>query len=306
MGSTVSRESPSNRPTFTVHGRLYRILDVIGQGAAATVYRCEDQNGDQYAVKVFDFSPPHRSPTVQRAQNFDKEARILKFMSRRSRHFVYLYDYEYNRHENLGYMIMELGEGSLRDKLVGLPLNDRHRRIYWKQIVAILKDLQNSNVVHADIKPDNIILVNNVLKLTDLGIAFRVATPINTVRRGRIQGTLGTSTYLSYFQYHTVDFFPVISFSDYMAPEVFSHQSGVKSDVWSAGIILYEMTYGSPPFYGIFDRNEKAAAIASGTPILFFPERNRYLVDCMRRCLQPNPYARPNSHHLVAHPYTRM
>ncbi|CAF2032899.1 unnamed protein product [Rotaria magnacalcarata] len=283
MGSTISTESSSNRPTFTVHGRVYRILDVIGQGAAATVYRCEDQNGDQYAVKVFDFSRSYRSATTQRAQKFDKEARILKFMSRRSPHFVYLFDYEYNRHENLGYMIMELGEGSLRDQLIGLPLNDQHRGMYWKQIVAILKDLQDSNVVHADIKPDNIILVNNVLKLTDLGIAFRVATPINTVRRGKIQGTL-----------------------DYMGPEVFSYHTGVKSDVWSAGIILYEMTYGRPPFYGIFDQNEKAAAIASRTPIRFPPERNRYLVDCMRRCLQPNLYKRPNAHHLIAHPYTRI
>ncbi|CAF3978372.1 unnamed protein product [Rotaria magnacalcarata] len=302
MGSTISTE----RPTFTVHGRVYRILDVIGQGAAATVYRCEDQNGDQYAVKVFDFSRSYRSATTQRAQKFDKEARILKFMSRRSPHFVYLFDYEYNRHENLGYMIMELGEGSLRDQLIGLPLNDQHRGMYWKQIVAILKDLQDSNVVHADIKPDNIILVNNVLKLTDLGIAFRVATPINTVRRGKIQGTLGTSAYLSHFQYYTVDFFPIMSFSDYMGPEVFSYHTGVKSDVWSAGIILYEMTYGRPPFYGIFDQNEKAAAIASRTPIRFPPERNRYLVDCMRRCLQPNLYKRPNAHHLIAHPYTRI
>lgn len=56
--------------------------------------------------------------------------------------------------------------------------------------------------VHADIKPDNIILVNNVLKVTDLGLAFRVASPVQAVRRQTIRGTLGNHIYLSHFQHY--------------------------------------------------------------------------------------------------------
>jgi len=67
-------------------------------------------------------------------------------LSGRSRHFVHLVDYEYKPNENIGYLLMELGDGSLRQELTGVPLNDKLRRFYWKQIVTILKDLQDAQV----------------------------------------------------------------------------------------------------------------------------------------------------------------
>ncbi|CAF1034062.1 unnamed protein product [Rotaria sp. Silwood1] len=270
-------------PIFSVRGRLYRILDVLGKGAQATVYRCEDQNAAQYAVKVFHFSRFPRSQRSGRARSFVKEARILKHMSKRSRHFVHLFDYEYKRKGKTGYMIMELGNGSLRQYLAGAPLKDTFRRMYWKQIVTILRDLKDANIVHADIKPENLILVNNVLKVTDLGLAFRINPPAQSVMRRKVLGTI-----------------------DYMAPEVFSHKIGFKSDVWSAGIILYEMTYGRPPFMNIPGKQQKVAVIASKAPISFPSHRNRYLVDCIQRCLQHNDVLRPSAYKLEVHPYTRM
>jgi hypothetical protein len=55
-------------------------------------------------------------------------------------------DYEYKPYENVGYMVMELGNGSLRQHLQGLPLNDSTRRMYWKQIVGILRALQDAQI----------------------------------------------------------------------------------------------------------------------------------------------------------------
>ena len=133
-------------PRFTVHGRCYRILNVIGQGGQATVYRCEDQRAAKYAVKVFYFSRFPSREMRHRIRNFKKEARILKYLGKRSPHFVKLIDHEYKPKENIGYMIMELGDGSFRRQLLGIPLNDSLRRVYWKQIVAILKDLQDARV----------------------------------------------------------------------------------------------------------------------------------------------------------------
>ena len=121
-------------------------MDTIGQGAEATVYRCEDRNAAQYAAKVFYYSRYSPSEVPRRVENFRKEGRMLKYLSRRSRHFIYLVDYEYKPQENTGYMIMELGEGSLRQRLVGAPLPDGLRRAYWRQIVTILGDLQNARV----------------------------------------------------------------------------------------------------------------------------------------------------------------
>jgi serine/threonine protein kinase len=129
-----------------VHGRSYRILDVVGQGGEATVYRCKDRSGHQHAVKAFYFSryPPHQLP--QQIDGFIREARILKYLSGRSPHFVQLVDYEYKPEENVGYMVMELGSGSLRQHLQGFPLNDQARRMYWKQIVEILRALEDARI----------------------------------------------------------------------------------------------------------------------------------------------------------------
>ena len=91
-----------------------------------------------------------------------------------------------------------------------------------------------------------------------------------------------------------------------MAPEALSHRIGFKSDVWSAGAMLYEMTYGRPPYFGISDRKRKAAAILSGTHISFPPQRDRRLVDCVKQCLQFDLKLRPNAYQLQTHSYTRM
>lgn len=90
-----------------------------------------------------------------------------------------------------------------------------------------------------------------------------------------------------------------------MAPEVFSHQTGFKSDVWSAGVILYEMTFGRPPYFHIINRNQKVAVIASKRPVPVPPLRDQHLNDCMKRCLHPNANFRPTAYQLTGHPYTR-
>ena len=91
-----------------------------------------------------------------------------------------------------------------------------------------------------------------------------------------------------------------------MAPEIFAHETGFKSDVWSAGIILYEMTYGRPPYYYIADRSQKVSALASTTPIRIPALRDRALFDCIRQCLQTDFLSRPNAYQIRAHPYSRM
>ncbi|CAF1024578.1 unnamed protein product [Adineta steineri] len=268
---------------FVVNGHTYKIINIVGQGGEATVYQCEDENGYRHAAKVFYFSrfPPQQ--LRQRVDGFLKEARILRYLSGRSPHFVTLVDYEYKPSENVGYMVMELGTGCLRQHMQGLPLNDQARNMFWRQIVGILKALEDAQIVHADIKPDNIIIVDGILKITDLGLAFGLPWTRQSTRRPIVRGTI-----------------------DYMAPEVFSHQTGFKSDVWSAGVILYEMTYGRPPYFSIFDRNQKVAAISAMAPIMFPPMFDPVLMDCIRQCLRFNSFLRPNAFLLQAHPYSRM
>lgn len=129
-------------------------------------------------------------------------------------------DYEYNPYENVGYMVMELGSASLRQYLQGAPLNDQSRRMFWQQIVGILGALEDAHIgnsiknnytayililnlffkfqVHADIKPDNMIIVDNVLKITDLGLAFGLASSKQFIQRPVIRGTIGISFLILY------------------------------------------------------------------------------------------------------------
>lgn len=89
-----------------------------------------------------------------------------------------------------------------------------------------------------------------------------------------------------------------------MAPEVFAYQTGFKSDIWSAGIILYEMTYGRPPYFGFMDRNLKVDAISKMVPIHYPPVPDFSLLDVMQRCLAYFAPSRPNAYQLMEHPYT--
>ncbi|CAF4120570.1 unnamed protein product [Rotaria sp. Silwood2] len=283
LGSSARNNFLSSKSSIVVRGRKYRILDTIGQGGEATVYRCQDKSGFQHAVKVFYFSQFSPAQVRHRIDGFNKEARILTYLRGRSPHFIHLVDYEYRPKENIGYMIMELGHGSLRQYMQGMPLNEPLRQTYWQQIVNILTALQDARVVHADIKPENLILVNGILKITDLSLAFRLNSPNAAVRQPMIRGTI-----------------------DYMAPEVFSHKTSFKSDVWSAGVILYEMTYGRPPYFGLFDRHEKMEVIARMTPINFPPLNDLYLLDIMQQCLILDARFRPSAYHLLNHPYTSI
>ncbi|CAF0726696.1 unnamed protein product [Rotaria sp. Silwood1] len=283
IGSSSRNNVLRSKSSFIVRGRKYRILDTIGQGGEATVYRCEDKSGSQYAVKVFYFLRFPPSQRRQRVDGFMKEARILTYLRGRSPHFIDLIDHEYRSNENTGYMIMELGHGSLRQYMPGMPLNEPLRRMFWQQLVAILAGLEDAKIVHADIKPENLLLVNGILKITDLSLAFPLSSTNLAYRQPQVRGTL-----------------------DYMAPEVFSHHTSFKSDVWSAGIILYEMTYGRPPYFGVFDRHEKVEVIAAMTPINFPPMDDLYLVNLMQQCLTFDARLRPSAYHLLDHPYTNM
>merc|ERR1719379_2478747 len=124
---------------------------------------------------------------------------------------------------------MELGETDLGRLLTSQPdLTIGDIQGLWRQMLEAVQVIHDKRIVHSDLKPGNFILVKGRLKLIDFGIAKRISTETTNISRETSVGTLS-----------------------YMAPEAVK-QGAVKlgraSDIWSLGIILYQMVYRQAPF----------------------------------------------------------
>ncbi len=123
------------------------------------------------------------------------------------------------------YIIMELCECGDLQSIMNKPIEEKYVRAYFIQLIAGLKYLHNYKLIHRDIKPKNILLSNNrkILKIADFGFAKIIKTPL---LKEKICGS------------------PL-----YMAPEIMNNDVyNNQADLWSVGIILYEMIYGIHPY----------------------------------------------------------
>jgi serine/threonine protein kinase len=204
----------------------YAILHPIGRGGMSQVYKGYHQQLDRFvAIKVL------RSDLVEEAEflsRFKREARSVAALQHS--HIVQIYDFDVQ--DQLFYMVMELLEG---DSLKALQI--AYRNISTKlpieisikillDVLSALEYAHNEGVIHRDLKPANIILNSKGQAiLTDFGIAQIVGGPHYTIS-GAIMGTLS-----------------------YMAPEQgLNNQCDFRSDIYSIGIIAYELLTGQVPF----------------------------------------------------------
>ncbi len=216
--------SPSNLEGITL-GK-YRILEPLGRGGMAQVYKAYHPQLDRYmAVKIL------RSDLVESEEflaRFRHEAHAVSGL----RHANIVQVFDFDMQDDYYYMVMELLEGNTLRAL----LNDyrvRKQRMPLTEIVRILKDIlsglsyaHGEGIIHRDIKPANIMLTKKgQAVLTDFGIAQIVGSTQHTVS-GALMGTL-----------------------NYMAPEQgLKGECDTRSDIYSLGIVLYEMLTGYTPF----------------------------------------------------------
>ena len=204
----------------------YRVLEPLGRGGMARVYRAYHPQLDRYvAIKVL------RSDLADEEQflaRFKREARAVA--SLRHPNIVQVFDCDVQ--DDIYYMVMELLEAdNLAMRLEDHTTHDE--RIQWGDLVRILLDVLDAlayahgeGMIHRDVKPANILLTRRgQAVLTDFGIAQIVGGTRYTVS-GALMGTLS-----------------------YMAPEQgLEGQCDARSDIYSLGIVLYEMMIGEPPF----------------------------------------------------------
>jgi serine/threonine protein kinase len=252
----------------------YRINDSIGAGGMGEVYRATDTKlGREVALKVL---PRGVSSDPDRLARFQREARAVAALNHPS--IVTLYSVEEDH--GVHFLTMELIEGQSLDHLLpnnGLPI---------EQIVEIAGELAEAlaaahekGIVHRDLKPANVMLTGDGrVKVLDFGLA-------KDVNAEHAQGT--TMTFAGRTEIDVV-----IGTPAYMSPEQVSGRPvDHRSDIFSLGVMLYEMCTGSRPFQGASSA-ELVSAILRDNPRSVMdlrPELPSDLARVIRRCLEKDP-----------------
>jgi serine/threonine-protein kinase len=214
---------------FTLEGQTlgkYRVLEVLGRGGMAQVYRGYHPQLDRHvALKVL------RTDLMEQDQFLERFRREAQAVSR-LRHANIVQVFDFDTQDDLYYMVMELLEGdTLRARLNEYRI--KKERMPLDEIVRILTDMLNGleyahkeGLIHRDIKPANIMLTQKgQAVLTDFGIA-QILGGTQVTATGAMMGTL-----------------------NYMAPEQgLENRCDARSDIYSLGIVLYEMLTGYTPF----------------------------------------------------------
>jgi serine/threonine protein kinase/tetratricopeptide (TPR) repeat protein len=206
----------------------YRILEKLGEGGMGVVYRARDEQLHRdVALKVL---PPGTLQEEARAR-FHREAIALAKVSHPNIEAVF----EFDSSNGIDFLATELVPGHTLDKqLSGGPQPDSFVLDSGLQIMAALEEAHERHVIHCDLKPSNIMVTpKGQMKLLDFGLA----------RILRIEEMDST---LSALQSHEIG-----GTLPYMAPEVLRGEpAGERTDIYAAGVILYEMSTGQRPFFG--------------------------------------------------------
>ncbi len=203
----------------------YQIVEQLGQGGMALVYKACDTRLDRFvAIKIIRLDAVMPQMLDQMMKRFETEARALAKLS----HPNIVPVFDYGEFEGAPYLVMQY--------LPGGVLNLKHAEpMPWQEAVQILLPIAHAlayahehNIVHRDIKPSNILLTEEgVPMLSDFGIA----KILESNEGGTLTGagmTTGTP--------------------EYMAPEQWLGQAGPLSDLYSLGVVLFELVTGSKPY----------------------------------------------------------
>ncbi len=206
-------------------GNRYEIIEEIGSGGMACVYRAKCRLLNRYvAVKALRKELINDSEFLTR---FQTEAQAAASLSHPN--IVSIYDV--GMEKDVYYIIMEYVEGgSLKDYINNNQIIDWQTAVNFAiQICQALEHAHRNRIIHQDIKPHNILMSRDgILKVTDFGIA-RAVTSTQTIAMG--SNTVGSVHY----------------FSPEQARGGYTDE---RSDIYSLGIVMYEMLTGHVPFYG--------------------------------------------------------
>ena len=259
---------------------------LLGQGSMASVFLVRASDGAQYALKVMDPELAKKDPTYR--ERFLREAEFA--MKIRHRNLISVHDAGEESERGFCYILMDYMPGGTVKDLVrkkgALPVAQAIQ--IATQLAVAMEVAHIHGIIHRDIKPDNIMFdADGVPKLADLGVArFAADAHLNT-QKGMIVGTPA-----------------------YMAPEqmIDSHHIDERADIYSLGLVLYEMLAGKSPNAGSTIMGLIAKSI-KGEPLpdvrTMRPEVSASVAYVLSLMLAPKVEQRPHTSRAAADLLTR-
>jgi len=239
------------------HGR-YLLLESLGCGASAEVWRARDTKANNLVVALKIFSQ-NAGMDSYGYQNFVNQFTAVYNM----KHSNLLPATGYDKFEGKPYLVMQYCENGSCSSMIGRVEEDDVIK-FLHDVAAGLEYLHDHNIIHLDIKPDNIMLDDNCnFMVTDFGISVVSGHGV-TDSNGMSGGTRA-----------------------YMGPERFGGKTSKESDIWALGATAYELLTGTPPFG---DHGGLLQAEGEGLPEL--PKLQSEVANIIKSCLAADPAKR--------------
>lgn len=255
----------------------YLIEKELGSGAMGAVFRArDDATGERVAIKII---APGLTANAGALRRFQREIDILKQLE----HPNITYIVRSGKYHGTPLYVMEYLEGESLDKVL-----ERRGRLPWEEVVSIgqqacaaLQYAHDHGIIHRDLKPSNLmILKDGTVKLTDFGIAKDTDVTALTADNS----TVGTASYMSPEQCRGV------------------RDLTAKSDLYSLGVMFYELLTGKKPFYAenIIDMFKQHTQGTFERPSRLVMDIPIWLDTLVCQCLEKEPHKRPLNADMIA------
>lgn len=262
---------------------IYSLGRKLGQGQFGTTYLCvEKGTGKEFACKSI---AKRRLTTQEDVEDVRREIQIMHHLADHVNVISIVGAYE---DAVAVHLVMELcAGGELFDRIIQRGhYTERKAAELARIIVGVVEACHSMGVMHRDLKPENFLFVDleeeSLLKTIDFG--------------------------LSVFFRPGETFKDVVGSPYYVAPEVLRKHYGPECDVWSAGVIIYILLSGVPPFWdeseqGIFDQVLRGELDFASEP---WPSISESAKDLVRKMLVRDPKKRPTAHEVLCHPWVKV
>jgi serine/threonine protein kinase len=260
----------NEKRSLVIEGKEYILKEKLGQGGFGMVYKAA-HNAQVYAIKQIALSEDNLA-SIKAEMNFISQIKTECSI----KHLPVINIYGVELIEKRVYYVMELASQSLQSLFDKLEKASQDMRlqigvVIFYFVLRALLFLQSIDVVHSDIKPDNFVVIDDDssgwkfnIKLIDFGTVKHIEMNKSKLITDSIAGTLL-----------------------YLAPEAFKSVVHKKSDIWSLGIMLYQLIYSDFPFY-TKSINEIRLFVLSSNELTFPKCDNEKLIDLIKlakKCL---------------------